>query len=248
MDTLLIALLGLFLGALVNLLADDLPVGRRLRLLSRQEIWRRIRHARRYPLVEVATSFGMALAYALARDRHGLAGLEALIQPAFVPLLVLVAVIDIQSRQILLRPLLACALIAILRALATPQHAPSAASMLAGAVAAALAFSLLYLGGRLFARLAKGQGAGRESLIAFGLGDVYLMTLGGFILGFPAALIAMTLTIFFGGLGALGYLVAKTLSGGYERFSAIPYAPGIVASIYIVTLLPREMLRGLFSL
>lgn len=248
MDTILIALLGLLVGALVNLLADDLTAGRRIRFRSRLEIWRRFRHAWRYPLVEVATALGMTLAYAVARDRHSLVGLEALIQPAFVPLLVLIAVIDIQSRQILLTPLLASVLLALLRAFALPQLAPSAASMLAGAVAAALVFSLLYLGGRLFARIVERQAPERAGLVAFGLGDVYLMTAGGAIVGFPDVLVAMALTILMGGIGALSYLVAKILSGRYERFSAIPYAPGILASIYIVMLLPRETLHGLFSL
>ena len=279
MDTLLVALLGLALGALVNSLADDMLARRRPGLpryadgrLRSPLAWlgvcafvfnlrRAPRAARedssedggrpralswRYPLAEAATSALVALAFVSARDWHAMSGLEALIWLAQVPLFVLIAVIDIERRQVLLAPLLVCAALALFGALTNPRVAPALPAMLAGALCGGLAFSFVYLGGRLFARFIKRQTRSRESLTAFGLGDVYLMTVGGFIVGFPDALLAIALAILFGGIGALSYLAATSLRGAYERFSAMPYAPFILAAIYVVTILPNEALAPLF--
>ena len=111
--------------------------------------------------------------------------------------------------------------------------------MLVGAACAGFAFSLVYRGGRLFARTALRHR--REPATVFGRGDVTLMTMGGFIVGFPNVLVAMALAILLGGSGALVFLLAKSASGGYRRFSAMPYAPFILISTYLVMLLGDEL-------
>ena len=202
----------------------------------------------RYPLVEIALSASMTLVFAVARDMHAMSIEETLLYLALVALFVLIAVIDLEHMRILVTPLLACCLLALVRAFAFPQSPPTFASMLVGALCACLVFSLVYLGGRLFARLAERYGHSPADITVFGRGDVYLMTVGGLIAGFPNVLVIMALTILLGGIGALTYLLRKSASGGYQRFSAFPYAPYILTSIYVVMLLRGEASRLIFGL
>ncbi len=200
----------------------------------------------RYPLVEVALSALMTLTFAVARDVYVLSLLEILIWQAMAAIFMLIAVIDLEHRRILAAPLLACALLASLRAIAFPHNPPTFASMLAGALFACFVFSFVYLGGRLFVKLALRNHPAPAT--AFGRGDVYLMTVGGLIVGFPQVLSAMTFTFLLGGIGALGCVLVMSASAGYRRFSAIPYAPFILASIYLATLLRDELNRLIFGL
>lgn len=202
----------------------------------------------RYPLLELALSALTILTYAVAQDRLAFSGEETLIYLIWVALFVLVAVIDLEHMRIPPPPLLACVLLALLRAIAFPQSPPTVASMLAGALCACLSFSLLYLGGRSFAQLAARRHPQQSQLTALGLGDVYLMTAGGLIVGFPQTLVVMAMTILLGGIAAAGYMLAKSRSGGYQRFSAVPYAPFILASVYGVLLLHGEVSRMIFGL
>ena len=202
----------------------------------------------RYPLVELALLALTTFSYAAAKNRLALSGEETLIYLIWVALFVLLAVIDLEHMRIPLPPLLACVLLAFVRALAFPQSPPTFASMLAGALCACLSFSLLYLGGRSFAQLAARRHPQQPQLTALGLGDVYLMTVGGLIVGFPHTLVLMTMTIVLGGIAAAGYMLATSWSGGYQRFSAIPYAPFILASVYAVLLLRGDVSQLIFGL
>lgn len=193
----------------------------------------------RHPLVEVATAALMALTFAVARDMRAMAIEETLIWLTLAALFVLIAVIDLEHLHVIFAPTLACGLIAIIGAIAFPQSPPTIPSMLFGAACAGITFSLVCLGGRLFARTALQHQ--RKPATVFGQGDVTLMTLGGFIVGFPDVLVAIALTILLGGIGALAFLLAKSASGGYRRFSAMPYAPYILASTYMVMLLGDEL-------
>ncbi len=277
MDTLLVALLGIMSGGVVNALADDLPAGRKpsqprypdgqdrrpLAWLGLTAFALRLRKAPaaatcpqarrkqegrnlswRYPLVEVSLAALMTLTYAVARDARAQDFGETLIWLALVALFVLIAVIDLEHMRIPVSPLVACAMLALLRSLTYPQSSPTVASLLLGALCAGAAFSLVYLGGRFFSLVALRQ---EQPASAFGRGDVYLMTVGGLILGFPSVLMAMVLTMLLGGLGAVGYLLVKSASGGYRRFSALPYAPYILASIYLFMLLGDELNRRFFG-
>ena len=190
----------------------------------------------------------MTFTFAVARTGLALSNEETLIYLIWVALFVLIAIIDLEHMRIPLPPLLACVLLAFVRAIAFPQSLPTFASMLAGALCACFVFSLLYLGGRSFVKLAARRQHLPRDLTALGLGDVYLMTVGGLIVGFPHALIAMALAILLGGIAAAGYMLAKNRSGGYQRFSAIPYAPFILASVYAVLLLRAEVSQLIFGL
>ena len=202
----------------------------------------------RYPLVEAALSALMLLAYAVARDRYALSAAETLIWLALVALFVLIAIIDLEHRRVPLSPLLACGLLALIRVIARPQSSPPLASMLVGAAFAGFCFGFVYLGGRLFALIAARKQPNLRDMTVFGRGDVYLMTVGGLIVGFPQALIAVALTLMLGGAGAACRLAAMRVSGGYRRFRALPYAPYILASVYAIMLSRAELSRLFFGL
>ncbi len=202
----------------------------------------------RYPLVELALSALTTFTYVVARFRLSLSSEETLIYLIWVVLFVLIAVIDIEHMRISIPPLLACVMLAVVRALAFPQSPPTFASTLAGAFCACVVFSLIYLVGRSFAQLAARRHHQSSPLTALGRGDVHLMTVGGLIVGFPHALVVMAMTILLGGIAAAGYMLAKRRSGGYQRFSAIPYAPCILAAVYAVLLLRAELSQLIFGL
>ena len=259
MDYLLVALLGLMAGGVVNLLADDLPAGRKPGLPKYPDGRRRpmaawlgtsafvfnLRRAPtvtnnstmtddvgrpalswRYPLVELALSALMALVYSMAQGQPSLPGEKALIWGLSVALFVLIAVVDIEHRRILLAPLLAIVAFAIINGLAFPKSPPSVASMMIGAICAGMVYSLAYLGGRLFAYLAERRWHSLSDTVVFGLGDVYLRTVGGLNRRLSQRARCIDLDDFSGrtGLpGALGYLVTKTCSeAGTSRSAPCP--------------------------
>ena len=202
----------------------------------------------RYPLVELVLLSLTFLTREVARTRLALSGEETLIYLVWVALFVLIAVIDLEHMRIPFPPLLACVLLAFVRAFSFPHSSPSLASMLAGAFCACVSFSLLYLGGRLFALFVMKRRQQSAELTALGLGDVYLATAGGLIVGFPQALVGAAMTILLGGIGAAGFMLAKSRSGGYRCFSAIPYAPFILASVYAIMLWRNEVSQLVFGI
>ena len=78
--------------------------------------------------------------------------------------------------------------------------------------------------------------------VAFGFGDVMMITLSGLILGFQGVIFVMFISIFLGSLGAIVYLSTRFLvAGRYSLFTAIPYGPYIVIATIIVLLFSEEV-------
>lgn len=201
----------------------------------------------RYPLVELALSILMPLTYAVAHSKLAQPGGKILIWQILAALFVLIAIVDLEHRRIPRAPLLLAAALAIVGGLAYPQS-PPIVSMLAGAICAGTAFSLVYLGGRVFKWLAPKRWRPPADVAVFGRGDVHLMSVCGLIVGFPNALAAIALTIFLGGAGALLYIIATSAFGsGYKPFSTLPYGPFILAAVYIVMLWGGELQRLLYG-
>ena len=198
----------------------------------------------RYPLTELFLSALMTLTYVIAfRDPATSYG-QLVVRQVQVALFVLIAVVDMERRRILIAPLLATVLLALISAVSYPQFPPTIASMMAGALCAGLVFSLVYVGGRLFGHLAARFEEQSLEVTVFGLGDVYLITAGGLIVGFPNVLVAMALAIFLGGIGALSHLAVQVVSGrGYTPFSALPYGMYIATATIIAMLSPVELAR-----
>ena len=73
---------------------------------------------------------------------------------------------------------------------------------------------------------------------ALGEGDITLATYTGAVVGFPLIIVALVLTILFGGVGAFGVLVAKR---GSLR-TAIPYGPYIILGCAVTMLWGPQIL------
>lgn len=195
----------------------------------------------RYPLAELA----LALVLVIANLRLGDGPLsQQVIQTTYFALFLLIAVIDIERKRIPLTLLVSLAAMALVAALLFTDHAPTLiSSMVGGGIGAAL-FYLAYLGGEQFKRLLEGRRNVTLSSSAMGLGEVYLLAIGGLIVGFPNVLAVALLAILAGGAGSLAWLAQLRLRGQrYEPLTALPYSHNILAAIAAVLLFPADISR-----
>ncbi len=271
MDVLIVALVGIALGGVVNLLADDLPRGRRPGLpryadgsrrpllawlgLSAFMFQRRqppsppnradvIRLAWRYPLTELALAALMTLTHILSQDKPGADGGQVLIWQCYTVAFVLIAVADLERKVILSLPLAAVAMLALIDAALFPQAPPPIESALIGALCGGCVFALVHLGGRIFVKAASRRTELDRRVIAFGSGDVYLMAVCGMIVGAPAVFPTLLLALLLGGVAALLHLaVLRLKSGQIQRFSAIAYAPAILTATYVMLFFGEAIAR-----
>ena len=273
MDILLSAIVGMLLGGIINLLADDLPAGRLpgrpryrdgsarppLAWLGVSAFLFQLRHppanpphphgdARglswRYPATELALATLIGINHHVTTNSLTANDSQLAVWQLYVVLGVLIAVVDIERRIILSAPLSALALGAFVDAVVLAEAGPAIASAMGGALCGSLVFAAIYCGGLLYVRIkSRRQGYALE-VIAFGKGDVYLMTVCGLIVGFPDVILAMLLALLLGGVAALFYIAAKRTSpSGYEPLSVIPYGPAILAATYITWLFGNEIAR-----
>ncbi len=92
----------------------------------------------------------------------------------------------------------------------------------------------LYLLGDSFARwIARRRGEALDE-VALGFGDVNLLGVIGLILGWPGIVAGLVLGILIAGLVSFLYLVGMALMRRYEAFTAIPYGPFLVASALLL--------------
>lgn len=249
---------GLFAGAVVNALADDLPHTYRLRLPHYPDGERRpviawagvlafVLGKRRspgdaaltwrHPLTEVA----MALIFAaVAADSGPDAVARALFIMGNVAWLILITVIDLEHRMILFAVIIPACLYALAgAALLGPSlfaRVEFRDYLIGGALGFGI-FSIMYLGGMFFSAVAAQARGEPLDEVAFGYGDVLLATLSGFMLGWQALIFAVTLAVFAGGAGALLFLGARLVARGrYELFTALPYGQYIVFGTLIMLL------------
>jgi leader peptidase (prepilin peptidase)/N-methyltransferase len=152
-------------------------------------------------LVELA----LAVAFGLLYTYYGLTG-HMLLLSAYVAILVLITVIDLEHRLVLNRVIGP----AILLALAAGPFTPNLSwrGMLVGG---AIGFGLFYLAALLYPG---GMGAG----------DVKLAAFIGLITGFPGVFVALLVTVFAGGLISLLLILTRIRS----RRDYIPYGPFLV--------------------
>ena len=266
---LLVGVLGLVAGAVVNVLADDLPArmrpqwphypdGARRPLLAWLGILAFLTRQRtsefgaklswRYPLTEIGTALLMILAILATAGDPDVNGLQILFYLFYMALFVLITVIDIEHRLILFVVIIPAALVALLDAVLTPvQHKPDLSTALLGAGLGFGVFFVLYLGGVLFSYVtAKIQGYELPE-VAFGYGDVMLATLCGLILGWQPLIIAIFIAVFLGAFGAMVYLVLRSLAGRYSMFTPLPYGPYIVIGTLILLLFAEGVRQFIWS-
>ncbi len=103
-------------------------------------------------------------------------------------------------------------------------------STIAGGIAGFLIMFALYGLGILFARwMSKRRGEEIEE-VALGFGDVTLSAILGLMVGVQQIVMLLLLAIFLGGIFSLLLLIVLRLLNRYQQFTAIPYAPFLLAA------------------
>lgn len=220
----LYAVVGLLVGGVLNVLADNMPHKARLRpphcthcdvqrqptawLTTTGYVLNRGRCAScsaPLPLRGVLAELATAVTFALIYDRYGLTG-HMLLLSAYMAILILVTVIDLEHRLVLNRVIVP----AILLALAAAPFMPGFTWKQA-LVGGLVGFLFFYIA----AMLQPG---------AMGAGDVKLAAFIGLITGFPVVIVALLVTLFAGGLISLFLVVMRIRS----MRDFIPYGPFLV--------------------
>lgn len=236
-EIILIVILGWAAGALVNYLADVLPLRRQFVApfclgcegtvgVINYLLWPRRcpscgRHrAWRVWFVELAAVIAAIWLWVMPSSRLG-----------FFPGLILliyfgvVVVIDMEYRLIL-HPV---SLVGGVLGFVYGVWLHGLYSTLLGGAVGFGAMLLLYYFGTLFMRFM----AKRRSQVldeeALGFGDVNLSGILGLLLGYPGIIAGLTLTILLGGAASLIFLVLVIIKKRYRAFIAIPYGPFLVA-------------------
>lgn len=196
----------------------------------------------RYPATEFLTIILMLIAY-MAAQQNNIPFAQQVFWYIYMAIMALIVVIDIEHKLILFVVIIPSAIIAIVDALVLPTPQPNIQNALIGAAIGFGTFYLFYKGGFLFTYL-MGQMRGEKiNTVAFGYGDVMMITLAGLMVGAANVIIALFLTVIFGAIGALLYIIARSVLGSrYSAFTALPYGPYIVLAT-IIMLLYGESVR-----
>lgn len=234
---LIFALIGLLIGGLINALADDLPLrldpsmphcmqcGRRYGPSRWLALGRLAQGGRcpqcgaqvkgRYILVELLTTLIFALLPSLIGRP-----VDLLFGAAYIAILILIIVVDLEHRLILHKVTLPSTVLALIGSFFISNN--NLLLALLGAVSGFIIFFALYwLGKQLF-----GPGA-------LGFGDVTLsMTLGAMV-GFPYVLFALIMGIILGGIISFGLIVSGRLSmRSYVAYGPFLAMAGIITVVW----------------
>lgn len=146
----------------------------------------------------------------------------------------LVVVIDVEHRLILHVVSLAGAVFGLALGVTLHGWIPT----LIGGVAGFALMLGLYLLGELFGRLmARIRGQEVEE-VALGFGDVNLSGVLGLILGWPGITACLLSAILLGGVVSALFLLGMVLAKRYKPFTALPYAPFLVAAAILLLFRP----------
>ncbi len=108
-------------------------------------------------------------------------------------------------------------------------------ALLGGVVGYAI-MGLIYLLGVFIMKLVSRRRGQLVDDVALGFGDVNLSGVLGLMLGFPVIVIGLVLAVFIAGFVSLLYIIIKLINRQYHAFMAVPYGPflvlGAVALIY----------------
>jgi prepilin signal peptidase PulO-like enzyme (type II secretory pathway) len=259
-------LAGFAVGMIVNALADDLPERRRPSLPRYPDgtarplaAWSGLaafltgRRASpngsnlrwRYPLTEIGTVALFVLTTAAVSDDPRMTTTQYIVWLLYMGIFTLITVIDLEHRLILFVVIIPSWILALLDA-AFLTHGPDLGGAILGALLGFGIFFVLYLGGFAFTALLSAIRGRKIEEVAFGYGDVMLITLSGLILGWQALIITMFMTVFLGALGALVYLAVRRIAGRhYSLFTPLPYGQYIVIATVVMMLFAPEISRFL---
>lgn len=266
-NVVIVALIGVLVGGVLNVLADDLPQRRAIRLPPRYAdgtprppiAWlgitaflfgRRVapdgkKLRWRYPLTEALCAGLMIITILATSDDPVMTPLQLAFWLIYMAIFTLITIIDLEHRLILFVEIIPACVIALIDA-ATTNYGPRLGEALIGGAVGFVVFFILYLGGFLFVYvMGKTRGHPTDE-VAFGYGDVMLITLSGLILGWQPLIPAMFLTVFLGALGAVAWMVGRWLTGNrYALFTPLPYGQYIVVATVLMLLFSSEITRFL---
>ena len=261
MTNLSLLVLGLLIGAFVNLLADSLPWGGRPKVPHCQHCgapwpplawvgWLGLMTGRwtcRYCLQPrhlrslVVEATAAALAVWLYQANAGPAGF--LVSLLVISILLLISVIDIEHRLIL--HVVSLPSIAGLLLLSLVHPALDPLKSVAGGLAGFGIVLGLFLLGEVYARWQARRRGQPLDEVAFGFGDVTLATLLGVIVGWPGILLALLIGILSAGTFGLAYLLSMLLRRRYTPHLPIPYGPFLILGACLVYLGGRDLFSRL---
>lgn len=263
-------LIGILSGGIVNILADSLPDYNRpsaprnpdgtprppqawlgiTAFLTDKRAWADSKPLGwRYPLAEIGTGLLMLLVIVATANDPEVSDVQRVFYLIYMPIFVLITVIDIEHRLILFSVIIPSVIIALLDAVLTPVPGKQdlGTALLGGLVGFGV-FFLLYLGGGLFVYVMSRIRGEELTEVAFGYGDVMLAGLSGLILGWAPLIFAIFITVFLGSFGALVYMAARSITGRYDVFTALPYGPYIIMGTLTMMLFSNEVQAFLWSL
>jgi leader peptidase (prepilin peptidase)/N-methyltransferase len=244
------ALLGLLMGAFLNLAADQLPQRQSLldpaRCTYCQGEWGLIDtvslvsflllrgrcphcsapHPWRRPILELVTM----LTFAFLWQRYG-PSLQLLLITVYTCILFLVFVIDLEHRLILHVVIFPAIAIATLGSFVYPGMGVRRA-LIGGALAFGFFYLVVIIGRLLFRRTAMGGG------------DVHLAAFVGLITGFPDVILALIISISLGGLVSLILILTRVK----KLRSYIPYGVFLAVGGLVVLVFGQEIIRWYFGL
>jgi prepilin signal peptidase PulO-like enzyme (type II secretory pathway) len=246
----LVALLGLAVGSLINLLADSLPLTRRAELphclacgaprpaAAWSAVLGTISRARRCAYCGTPRSVRSLLVEAVTVAAAVWIYHRATPAIAFLPglfiagVFLLIIVTDVEHRLILnvvtLPSAVAFAVIGVL----DPARGPVKTFL--GGLFGLVLFFLLYLLGGLFGRIISRSRGRPLGEVPFGFGDVTLAALIGLAVGWPGALVALFLGILAAGAFSFGVVLVMLVRGRYTAFLPIPYGPFMILGALVV--------------
>lgn len=236
-----LTILGWLISALLNYLADALPVEPRnwraacptcqaqgslqdyLLLRSCSNCGRR--RSRRARIVQFGSVLGVILLWAFPPDRFGFWWILP-----YMTYMALIAIIDIEHRLILHVSSLIGAILVLPLGISWNGWA---STLIGGAAGAAIMFALFFLG-ELFRR---GISRARHEEVveeALGFGDVTLSAVLGLMLGWPKISFDIVFAILLAGIVSGLYLLWMAVRRNYHPFTAIPYGPFLLAGAIIL--------------
>ena len=240
------ALFGLILGAIINHLANALPARRPplqsplcpdceeesspiqwIGVLAYLAGKRRCPGCERtiparVPVVEVFTT----LLFAYLWNRYGPSA-QLVFFSFYSFVFILTFVTDLEHRLILNVVMYPSVAIALITSFFRPDMTYLQA--LVGGLAGFVLVLLIYLAGPLFVRVWSRVRGQTTTEVPFGFGDVSLSLFIGLVVGFPGIIFALFIGIFAAGLGAVAFLLSRSLvRGRYRALTAIPYGPFLI--------------------
>lgn len=198
----------------------------------------------RHPLTEIMTGifFGLAAYVAVTDGIDGMNTAQYLINFVYMAIFSLIIAIDLEHKLILFVVMIPAIALAFLDAFFVPLPLPEFTDSLIGAGLGFAVFFAIYLIGFAFRWYLNSFRGRNITTVAFGYGDVVMLTFTGAVLGTLYTIIAIVLTTLLGAIGAILYLVVKaTVSRENATMTAIPYGPYIVIATLIMLLWGSEV-------